>query len=209
MPQYLYFLIACTGCSLVFAYKSKEKLSKISACFFLILFIVEYICYRLPVTDGIYNFWYPIEFGFYSFFIYKYISFKNKNSLLIFPLVCFIYCYFYIFFHVKLINTFFTFGYSICCSSLFIFVIVKVYELLTDDDDLRFPFQIPLFWFLLGVILNLTSFLIFGMKNYILAHNFNLYTTTLQYANQIISSLQYICFILYFYCSWKYQNWSL
>jgi hypothetical protein len=65
-----------------------------------------------------------------------------------------------------------------------------------------------LFWFLLGLIFDLTSFLLFGMKNYIIMHNRNLYVI-MQYSNQILSSIQYVCFILYFYCSFKFQNWSL
>jgi hypothetical protein len=208
LPQYLYFLVACTGCSLVFGYKSPTCLAKTSACFFLILFVIELICSQLSVTDGIYNFWYPIEFGFYSFFIHSYLKYQKKGKLLLLPFVTILYCYFYHFFHWNLVTTFFTLGYSICCSCLFVFIIIKTYELLTDENDLRFPFKIPLFWFLLGLILNLTSFLLFGMKNYILSKNYNLYIV-LQYSNQILSSLQYLCFIIYFYCSWKYQNWNL
>jgi hypothetical protein len=208
LPHYLYFLIACTVFSLVFSYKNGFFLAKITACFFLALLIVELVCNQLTITDGIYNIWYPLEFCFYSLFVYSYIKYRKKVRFLALLFFAIVYCYVYQLTHWNSINTFYTFGYCVCCLVLFILVILKIYELLTDEDDLRLPLKIPLFWFLFGLILNLTSFLLFGMKNFILSDNYNLYLV-LQKANQIISSLQYVCFILYFFCSWKYQNWSL
>lgn len=208
MPQYLYFLLVCTLCSVVFGLKSQTLFSIATAIFFVALFSVEMVCNKLTITDGIYNFWYPVEFGFYSFFVARYMAYRHRYALLVLPLLALIFCYTYYLFNWQKVTLFFTFGYSVCVSVLFIFVIIKIYEMLTDENDLRFPFTIPLFWFLLGLILDLTSFLLFGMKNYILAHNYNLYVV-MQYSNQVLSTLQYLCFILYFYCSWKYQNWSL
>lgn len=169
---------------------------------------VEFICSKVTITDGICNFWHLVEFSFYSFFVAHYITYRHRYTMLVLPLLTLIFCYTYYLFNWRNINLFFTFGYSICVTILFIFAIIKIYEMLTDENDLRFPFTIPLFWFLLGLILNLTSFLLFEMKNYILAHNYNLYFV-MQYSNQVLSTLQYLCFILYFYCSWKYHNWSL
>ena len=208
MSQYLYFLIACTLSAVVFGFKNQTILARITACFFLLLLIVELVCNYVRITDGIYNFWYPVEFGFYSFFVYSYMQFTFRRYLLVMPALAIMFCYGYNFSHWPTVTLFYTFGYGICVSILFVFVIIKIYELLTDENDLRFPFKIPLFWFLLGLIINLSSFLLFGMKNYIISHNRNLYEI-MQYSNQILSSIQYLCFIIYFYCSYKFQNWSL
>ena len=208
MSQYLYFLIACSIFSVIFGFKNQSVLAKITACFFSLLLLVELVCSRVSITDGIYNFWYPVEFGFYCWFLYRYMQTAFRHYLLALPILAMLYCYGYYFSHWQTVTLFYTFGYGIFVTILFVFVIIKIYELLTDENDLRFPFKIPLFWFLLGLILNLSSFLLFGMKNYILSHNRNLYVI-MQYSNQILSSIQYLCFIIYFYCSYKFQNWNL
>jgi hypothetical protein len=208
VSQYFYFLFFCTLVSMVFGIKNQTLFSKYLTLFFLSLSIIEIICYKIPVTDGVYNIWYPIEFTFYCFFIFFYLSNKIRKKLIRLPIITLIFCFSYHLFHLKGITFFFTIGYIIFSLILLIFVILKSYELLTDENELRFPFKIPLVWFLFGLICDLTSVLLFGMKNYILANNFKL-GIVLQHVNQYLSSLQYSCFILYYYCAWKYQNWNL
>ena len=208
LPQYLYFLFGLAIFSIVFGLKNRTLFSKIVGLFFILLLINEFICNAIPNSDVDYNFWYPVEFTFYCWFLYTYMIFKYKRTLLIIQFFVLLYCYSYNILNWEKLSAFYTFGYSINILVLFIFVIIKTYELLTDENDIRFPFKIPLVWFLLGLFFNLFSFLIFGMKNYIVEKNYNLYIL-LQHYNQLLSSLQYVCFIIYFYCSWKFQNWNL
>lgn len=194
--------------SIVFVFKNKTLYSKVLSAFFIFLLLIEVLCYNIQQTNVVYNFWYPIEFTFYCYAVGHVMNYSQKNKLMGLPFILVVVCYFHYAKNWTDINVFYTLGYNLFVVALFIFVVIKLYELLIDESELRFPFKIPLFWLLLGLVFDLTSVLLFGMKNYIFTANFGLYIF-LQHANQLFSSLQYICFIIYFYCTWKYQNWIL
>jgi hypothetical protein len=207
-PFYLYFLIVCTIGGIFYSIKNHQLHAKSVGVFFLLLLLNESVCANISLSDRVYNFWYPIEFGYYSYFITFYLKSKWKIFFLLVIAILFIACYSHNIFHIEKIAIFYTRGYILFCLLLFLLVVFKIYELFSDEDDFLHPFKTPVVWFIFGLILNLSSFLLFGMKNFILENNATVYRILFK-MNQILTVGQYLFFYGYFFCLWKYRNWTL
>jgi hypothetical protein len=205
LPQYLYFLAACTVSATIYAVKKALTFHTIVGVFFWVLLSVEVACFMLPETDAVYNFWYPVEFAFYCCLLLHYMQYRYKRVLYFLPALLVVFCYAYHITHWQNRTVFYTTGLRVAAVLLFSFVLLKAYELTTEEVRPQLPFATPLLWFLLGLVLDVASILLLGMKDYLLHSSPRLYFY-LQYANQILSSAQYVCFTICFYLFWKYPS---
>lgn len=207
-PFFVYEILLCFLLSIFFFNKVSIE-DKAVPFFFFFLLCIEYYCALLNKrgfeTDYIYNFWFPIEYCFYSLFIASYITRSGKIKLsrsLVIAYLLFTVVYY------SLNNNLRNFS-SLCYLCGFIVLLLtmlfKFYEIL-NQEIIYNPLKNEIFWFMMGLlIVNLGSFFRFGAANYIYKSNKELHSA-LQVLNVYLTEVQYLFFIIFFFLRWKKQN---
>ncbi|HEX5153145.1 MAG TPA: hypothetical protein VFW07_16960 [Parafilimonas sp.] len=89
--------------------------------------------------------------------------------------------------------------------AILIIILFKLYEILNQEIIFN-PLKNEIFWFSIGIlIVNLGGFFHFGATNYMYNNNKEFHKA-LQSLNVYLTEFQYLCFCIYFFCKWKYQN---
>lgn len=207
-PIFIFEIFLCFLLSSIFL--KKLELRNLSLFVFLfILFIVEYICAYLAFydrpTNKVYSYWIPVEFSFYSLFIATF--FLSKRNKYIIKISTIVYVTIVAFYY-RLIwdgKTLSAPVYLAGCTLLIIVILLKISELLTEEI-IQNPIKKEIFWFSIGLLfVSLSGFFHFGTANYLYENNRSLHNA-LQTLNVYFSIFQYLCFIVYFYCKWKFQK---
>ncbi len=181
----------------------------ISQFFLALLFIVEFICYKKfssgISTNLIYNWWFPVEFIFYSFFLIKG-NIKNKyfNLTLVLSLIylVFILIYYSFFQNQKLFSSI---SYQLG-EFLLLFLIALQIRNILKKEHLVNPFTNPLVWLIIGLLFsNLGSLMHLSATNYLAVQDINL-LNALRKLNIILTIVLYCCITVYFYLEWKNQK---
>jgi len=205
---YLAEIILCGICSIVF-YKKGTQAEKTLVPFFILLMGIESYCYYLYLhnisRDTVYNLWFPVEFGFYCFFICSYLenAFRKKQLQIITILYVLLVALYY-----STICNLVIFSSKAFIVGVLVLVAVllnRLYEML-NAAVMEHPLKNPLFWFIFGLLLvNLGSFFILGSTNYLNITN-KAFLSAIGYLDILFTDIEYFCFLLYFYCKWKYQK---
>jgi len=189
--------------------QKKRVEDKLLPIFFLFLLCTEYYCAYLSKrgsdTDYIYNFWFPVEYCFYTTFIASYITRKDRRKLS--KLLVVMYLFFTIIYY-SLSDDLSNFS-SLCYLCGFIILLVamlfKFYEIL-NQEIIYNPLKNEIFWFIMGLlVVNLGSFFRFGAANYIYKNNKELHSA-LQTLNVYLTEVQYLFFIIFFFLRWRKKN---
>lgn len=209
MPFFLYEIFICFLLSLFFI-RRNGIINKISPVYFLLLFGVEYYCAWLNkmelANNHIYNFWFPVEYIFYGCIISTYIKdvIQKRFSYTIIVLYASFTILYYSFFKED-IHAFSTLTYLSGFVVLLVIILFKLYEILNQEIIFN-PLKSDIFWFITGLLLvNIGGFFHFGATNYMYANNKPLHKA-LQSLNIYLTMFQYFCFVIYFFCKWKYQK---
>lgn len=201
----------CLILSIIF-FKKGTRSEKCLVPFFISILFVESYCRYLdiihaPVTliYGIYNAWFPLEFIFFFFFISTFVNSGKKRKFIRYSII--IYLLILLFFYVFILDLkqfatpVFLIGVLFLLSVLF----VKIYEIM-NDEIMQHPLKNPLFWFITGLLIeNIGGFFVMGSVNYLLVQNKSL-LSVLGLINILSLCFQYLFFIFYFYCKWRFQK---
>lgn len=208
IPLFIYQIALCFGLSLLFL-RNAIKNNILLTCFLLMLFIVEFYCAKLSYngkpTNPIYNFWFPVEFIFYGYFVSYHIS--HITIKLFSKIALIVYFLFLIFYYsfVADLSVFSSVSFLLGCSILLFTLLFKLYEVI-NEEIVNNPLKYELFWFIIGLLfVNMGSYFHFGAVNYMYKNNNELHSA-LQQLNVYLSEFQYVCFIIYFICKWRYPK---
>lgn len=208
IPFFIYEILLCIIFSVFFIKKGLLR-DKALFLFLIFLFIVEYYCALLKKddlpTNHIYNFWFPIEYFFYSLFIGNYLI--NKFTKKIAYILSFSNLIFVVIFYSlqSSLKEFSSLAYLTGFTTLLIIMLFKLYEIL-NQEIIYNPLKNEIFWFIMGLLfVNLGGFFHFGAVNYLNKNNNELHKA-LQSLNVYLTEFQYLCFTLYFLCKWKYPK---
>jgi hypothetical protein len=178
----------------------------ISALFFTALFFIEYICYK-KITNGlstnkIYNWWFPIEFIFYAFFLIKGDN-KNKHFKITIILsliyLAFVLVFYSFFQNQKLFSSI---SYQIGEIYLLFLITLRIRSIL-KEEYLGNPFKNSLVWLIMGLLFsNLGSLMHLSVTNYLAIQDIDL-LNALRKLNIILTIVLYCCITVYFYFEWK------
>lgn len=207
-PLFIYEIALCFILS-VFFIRYKGVQNRLFPIFLLILLGVEYYCAYLGFlerpTNHIYNFWFPVEFIFYGYFISTHITSRIKALIsysLITTYLVFVIINYSLYENLKVFSSI---TFLLGCVFLIGIMLFKLYEIV-NEEIVNNPFKNEMFWFIIGLLLvNLGGFFHFGAVNYLYLNNKALHSA-LQQLNVYLSEFQYVCFIIYFYCKWKFQK---
>ncbi len=207
LPFFIYQIALLVIINLFFV--KKGRFFMISILFFITLFFVEYTCHK-KITNGIgtnniYNWWFPVEFIFYGFFLIKGDS-KNKHfkitillSLIYLPFVLIFYAFFQ---DQKLFSSI---TYQVGELYLLFLITLRIKSIL-KEDYLRNPFRTPVVWLIIGLLFsNLGSLMHLSATNYLAVQDINL-LNALRKLNVILTIVLYCCITVYFYFEWKNQK---
>lgn len=204
---YLLEIFLCLLFSILF-YKRGTKAEKCLVPFFACLLCIEMIAYvyvgHVVSIRRLYNFWFPVEFIFYSFFVTSFINSASKRKGIIWGTCIYtgLVAVEYIFF-IPDLNQFATTPYLVGTILILPVLLMKLHEIL-NNEIMDHPLRNPLFWFITALlIVNIGGFFVMGSINYLLVKDKNLFRA-LSSINTIAACLQYFFFLLYFYCKWKY-----
>ncbi len=208
LPFFIYEIFICFLLSLFFL-KCPGIINKLLPVFLLFLLGVEYYCawlkkLNLP-NNNIYNFWFPVEYFFYGYLIATYITeIKRKRISWILIVVYIVFTIVYYSFKEDM-YAFSSLTYLAGSVITLVIILFKLYEILNQEIIFN-PLKSEIFWFCTGIlIVNLGGFFHFGATNYINANNKPLHKA-LQSLNIYLTEFQYCCFVIYFFCKWKYQK---
>ncbi len=204
LPFFIYQILIITVISFLFIKKSKFYI--FSTIFFLALFLVEYRCYELfhkdQNTNVIYNWWFPIEFVFYAFFLIQ--GNYNNRYFKLTMILSLLYLLFVLLYNINIqhLRSFATITYQIGELFLIFLIIIRIKEVLRNEF-LENPFKNPIVWLIIGLIFsNLGSLMHLSAANYLESVNNNL-LSALRKLNIFLTTFLYCCIIIYFYFEWK------
>jgi len=180
--------------------------------FFLLAVFVETLCYYYKLNDinnwPVYNWWFPLEFAFFSIWIRSYIlSLQFRKSVL--------YLIFSYAFFVAIRNVFYadlasfnTLNFAFGVLLLLLCIFYKLSEILKAEEIVN-PLKLPVFWPLSGMLVsNLMSIFHLLSNNYLYKSNFEL-LSALRKINIIMSCFLYVTFIVYFLIQWKNRKQAI
>lgn len=208
MPFFIYEILICLFLS-VFFFRKITWEDRLLPVFLFVLLCVEYACavryQEEEDTDFIYNFWFPIEYVFYSIFISNYIVRRQKKMFS--RVISGIYIVFTITYYIIIRDVIHFSSLCYLCGFMILLItmLFKFYEIL-NQEIIHNPLRNEVFWFMMGLlIVNLGGFFRFGAANYIYKNNKELHNA-LQQLNVYLTEVQYFFFILFFFFRWKKQN---
>lgn len=208
MPLFIYEIAFCFLISL-FLFSKRTLADKMLPMFFFCLLVLECYCAWLykknEGTDHIYNFFFPVEYAFYCFYISSYTKRSNKaNTIKTLIIVYLTFTIIYYAFFADL-SKFSSLTYLCGFLILLIAILFKLYEILTQEI-INNPLKNEMFWFVMGLlIVNLGGFFRFGAANYLYQNNDSLHDA-LQKLNIYLTVVQYLFFIIFFYLRWRKTN---
>ena len=208
MPLHLYFIAACFFASLFFL-KNRGWVNKVTPLFLIVLFIVEYYCYILKIkhrgNNYQYNFWFPIEFSFYSLLLLStFVKIKTKQKL---------YFLVYLYWTFTIVNYCFfqnlsQFSGSTYMASVILLLLITFYKMreLLYAAVINNPFYDPLFWLIIGLItVHVLGIFQFSATDYLYTNHLTVYRA-LQKLNLYLTYFQYSCMLIYFFTKWNFQR---
>jgi hypothetical protein len=181
----------------------------VSVLFFTSLLIIEYTCHKRISsglsTNNIYNWWFPLEFIFYSFFLIradpKHRDFK-LTVLLTVIYVTFV-LLFYGFFQDQ--RLFSSIAYQVGELYLLFMISLRIRAIL-KQEYLENPFKDSLVWLIIGLLFsNLGSLMHLSATNYLATENMSL-LNALRKLNVALTIILYCCLTISFYFEWKIQK---
>lgn len=173
------------------------------------LFIIELICYYLKIVHVnnliIYNFWFPLEFLFYTFWISNYLQSKIVKK--VFNILMGVYVAVVIIIYSISANLFKfnTIAFQLGFILLLPVALLKLYELI-NQPIISNPLYTPLFWLITGILVSYVfSLAQFSALNYLHINN-KFLSEALKKINFILADILYSCIIIYFILKWKQKK---
>lgn len=206
-PLFLYLIGICLILSILTP--EKRPLKIILPAFFSLLLIVEVTCYYLKKADinnlVVYNFWFPVEYILYTYWLNTYVNsslFKRTYTflLLLYPLIVAV--IYILYDHLLKFNSLaFQLGFLLLLPA----ILFKLYEYI-NENIIQNPVKVPLFWLITGLLFSyIFSLCQFSIQNYLNYNNKDL-LTALGEVNIILTDVLYTCIIIYFVLKWKSKS---
>lgn len=207
LPFFIYQIVFLLLCSFLLIRKGKFYI--VTALFFVSLFIVEYTCYRWFSkginTNVVYNWWFPVEFIFYGFFLIK--GDTKSKHFSITTILSLLYLTTAVIYYIAVQSQaiFSTLMYQVGEVYLLFLIGIKIREILKNEFQEN-PFNNSTVWLIIGLLLsNLGSLLHLSATNYLEVHDINL-LNALRKLNTFLTEVLYFCIIIYFFIEWRKQK---
>lgn len=203
-PIFLYLIGICLFLSILV--ENKSPLKKILPIFFSVLLLVECICYYLKTQNLnnliVYNFWFPIEFVLYTFWIINYLDSKRGKKIFILLIPFYLIGVIVIYFFSSTLLKFNSLAFQLGFLLLLPVALIKLYELI-NQVVISNPIKTSIFWLITGILVSyFFSLAQFSIQNYLHLNNKDL-LEALKKINFILADILYTCIIIYFLLKWK------
>jgi len=207
---YIFEILLCFVTSIFFV--QKGKLFRVFPFFFILAFFVELTCFYYRKSNlnnwPIYNWWFPSEFVFFTFWINSYIIHSRTKQIVSFSSLAYLILVVFsnIFFYD--LSRFTTMNFAFGVTLLLFVIFFKLSEILQTEEIIN-PLLLPIFWPLSGMMIsNLISIFHLLSNNYLYKNNKEL-LSALRKINILMSCLLYFTFIVYFLIQWKKQRQAI
>ncbi|MEO5995202.1 MAG: hypothetical protein ABIN89_00810 [Chitinophagaceae bacterium] len=202
MPWFLLLILTCLILSLFI--REKQPFTFLLPVFFATLLFIESLCYYFKVINKnnilIYNFWFPVEFAIYSFWVVSYLGNQGYKKIVIYCILFYLVTVGYIYMRASNLHKFNTISFQLGVILLIPVLLLKLYEFI-NESAITHPFKNALFWLISGLLISyLGSFFQFSVENYLQENHKDL-LETLKFFNILLTESLYCCIIVYFILS--------